>query len=273
MKPCTDLTTEPLHKPPSIDVQCANPFVETIVFRAPSFGDVVKFLPSLQANLSSKLNSCTPNNLGLVYSNDDAYLNVDIRACPVNQKRFNYSQVLNCFNLTLQTYKPPEIFGPYYVKAHPYPFHDKSEWFIPSVTFMCNQMKIGSYVRLSMLQLLELCWLVLWLDPFSSLLGSHLLEFTLCGKRSGLRNLFLSMILLVICCTSWSHYWLSSSHVALPPFWSFYELFQHHGDQWDKILVKHRKSRVLDASHWKISSWAQMISERLTQLGQEDMER
>ncbi|KAF2930104.1 hypothetical protein DAI22_05g107700 [Oryza sativa Japonica Group] len=126
MKPCTDLTTEPLHKPPSIDVQCANPFVETIVFRAPSFGDVVKFLPSLQANLSSKLNSCTPNNLGLVYSNDDAYLNVDIRACPVNQKRFNYSQVLNCFNLTLQTYKPPEIFGPYYVKAHPYPFHDKT---------------------------------------------------------------------------------------------------------------------------------------------------
>jgi serine/threonine protein kinase len=51
---------------------------------------------------------------------------VDIRACPVNQKRFNYSQVLNCFNLTLQTYKPPEMFGPYYVMAHRYPFHDKA---------------------------------------------------------------------------------------------------------------------------------------------------
>uniref|UniRef100_A0A0E0DPN8 non-specific serine/threonine protein kinase n=1 Tax=Oryza meridionalis TaxID=40149 RepID=A0A0E0DPN8_9ORYZ len=125
--PCTGQLSEyPTQSRLPPDVQCANPFVETIVFRAPSFGDAANYLYVLHYNLSSKLNSCTPNNLGLVYSNDDAYLNVDIKACPVNQKRFNYSQVLNCFNLTLQTYKPPEIFGPYYVKAHPYPFHDKA---------------------------------------------------------------------------------------------------------------------------------------------------
>ncbi|KAF0926359.1 hypothetical protein E2562_023077 [Oryza meyeriana var. granulata] len=126
MKPCTDQTTEPPHVSPSPDIQCAYPFVETIIFRAPSFGDVFKYLPTLRGSLSSKLSSCTPNRLDLVYSNGDAYLNVDIVACPENKKRFNYSEVLNCFNLTLQTYKPPEIFGPYYVKAHPYPFHDKA---------------------------------------------------------------------------------------------------------------------------------------------------
>lgn len=127
MTPCTDPLTEPPPKPRSLgDVDCANPFVETIVFRAPSFGEVNDYLLQLYNNLSSKLSGCTPNQLGLVPSNPDAYLNVDIRACPVNQKRFNYSQVLNCFNLTLQTYKPPEIFGPYYVVAHPYAFHDKT---------------------------------------------------------------------------------------------------------------------------------------------------
>ncbi|OEL33576.1 putative leucine-rich repeat receptor-like protein kinase [Dichanthelium oligosanthes] len=124
--PCTGLRTE-APPPPLFDVQCANPFIETIIFRAPSFANVLEYLPQLEKNLSSQLSSCTPNRLGLVpYSNDDAYLNVDIKACPVNQKKFNYSQVLNCFNLTLQTYKPPEKFGPYYVRAHPYPFHDKT---------------------------------------------------------------------------------------------------------------------------------------------------
>ncbi|KAL5202741.1 hypothetical protein ABZP36_013693 [Zizania latifolia] len=126
MKPCTGHTIEPPSVPRFLDVQCANPFVESMIFRAPSFGNVIQCLPILHRNLSSKLNNCTPNRLGLAYSNNGVYLNVDIRACPVDKKRFNYSQVLNCFNLTLQTYKPPEIFGPYYVQAHPYLFHDKA---------------------------------------------------------------------------------------------------------------------------------------------------
>ncbi|KQK07664.1 probable leucine-rich repeat receptor-like protein kinase At5g49770 [Brachypodium distachyon] len=123
---CTDRLTEHPPVPSSFDVQCANPFVETMVFRSPSFADVIKYLPELHKNLSTTLSSCTPNKLGLVPYSEGTYLNVDIRACPVNSKRFNYSQVLNCFNLTLQTYKPPETFGPYYVHAHPYPFHDKA---------------------------------------------------------------------------------------------------------------------------------------------------
>ncbi|WVZ96907.1 hypothetical protein U9M48_042487 [Paspalum notatum var. saurae] len=125
--PCTGQQTE---APPQIifDAQCANPFIETIVFRAPSFDNVLEFLPQLEKNLSGQINNCTPNQLILMpYSNnEDAYLNVDIKACPVNQKKFTYSQVLNCFNLTVKTYKPPEIFGPYYVKAQHYPFHDKT---------------------------------------------------------------------------------------------------------------------------------------------------
>ncbi|OQU77612.1 hypothetical protein SORBI_3009G079300 [Sorghum bicolor] len=125
--PCMGPQTEAPPQPIPFDVQCAYPFVETIVFRAPSFANVLEYLPDLEKNLSRQLSSCTPNRLGLrPYSNEDAYLNVDIKACPVNQKKFNYSQVLNCFNLTLQTYKPPEMWGPYYVNAHPYPFHDKT---------------------------------------------------------------------------------------------------------------------------------------------------
>jgi hypothetical protein len=127
--PCTGLQTEAPRQPRTIEVQCAHPFIETIVFRAPSFGDVVQYLPELQNNLTDKLNSCTPNQLSLAHSNDGEYLNVEIKACPVNQKRFNYSQVLNCFNLTRQTYKPPELFGPYYARARHYPFHDKGNWF------------------------------------------------------------------------------------------------------------------------------------------------
>lgn len=136
MTPCTGPLTEPPPEPPSLDdVQCANPFVETIVFRAPYFGEVTNYLSDLRGSLESNLSRCTPNRLGLVPSNLDTYLHVDIRACPVNKKRFSYSQVLNCFNLTLQNYKPPEIFGPYYVKAHPYAFHDKSNWFSSPVMF------------------------------------------------------------------------------------------------------------------------------------------
>lgn len=125
--PCMGLQTEAPPQPLQFDVQCAYPFIETIVFRAPSFANVFDYLPQLQKNLSKQLNSCTPNWLGLIpYFDKDAYLNVNIKACPVKQKRFNYSQVLNCFNLTRQTYKPPEMYGPYYVNAHPYAFHDKT---------------------------------------------------------------------------------------------------------------------------------------------------
>jgi hypothetical protein len=122
---CTDQLTEPPTVPSFYNVQCKNPFVETIEFRSPSFGNVNKYIEQLHSNLSSTLDNCTPNKLGLVPYTGDAYLKVEFRACPVGQNRFNYSQVLNCFNLTLQTYKPPEIFGPYYVEAHAYPFHDK----------------------------------------------------------------------------------------------------------------------------------------------------
>ena len=141
---CSDRLTEPPTVYPSFDVKCANPFVETIVFRSPSFGDVNKYLDQLHSNLSNTLNSCTPNELGLVPSTGGEYLNVDIKACPVNQKRFNYSQVLNCFNLTLQTYKPPENFGPYFVHSHPYAFHDKGTVTVDQVlqVFLCCQMDI-----------------------------------------------------------------------------------------------------------------------------------
>jgi hypothetical protein len=100
--PCTNTLTELPTTRPSTNIQCANPFLETIVFRSPSFGDVKKYLPELHSNLSSTLGNCTSNHLGdLVPYTDDVYLKVEIMACPVNQKRFNYSQVLNCFNLTL----------------------------------------------------------------------------------------------------------------------------------------------------------------------------
>jgi hypothetical protein len=121
---CTDRPTEPRTVYPSFDLKCADPFVETIVFRSPSFGDFNKYLAELHSDLLKTLNNCTQNQLRLE-SYNEVYQKVDIKVCPVNQKRFTYFQVLNCFNLTLQTYKPPENFGPYYVHALPY-FHSKS---------------------------------------------------------------------------------------------------------------------------------------------------
>ncbi|KAF8719933.1 hypothetical protein HU200_024699 [Digitaria exilis] len=124
---CMGPQTEAPPQPRLSNVQCSNPFSETMVFRAPSFANVFDgFLHQLNDSISSQLSSCTPNQMGLVPSNDGVYLNVVIKACPVNKKKFNYSQVLNCFNLTRQTYNPPDYFGPYYVRAHPYPFHDKT---------------------------------------------------------------------------------------------------------------------------------------------------
>jgi hypothetical protein len=79
--PCTGLQTEAPPQPVLFDVQCANPFIETVVFRAPSFTNVLEYLPVLEKNLSSQLKSCTPNRIGLTsYSNEVAYLNVDIKA-------------------------------------------------------------------------------------------------------------------------------------------------------------------------------------------------
>ncbi|KAF8765797.1 hypothetical protein HU200_008308 [Digitaria exilis] len=124
--PCMGPRTEAPPQPHLADVQCANPFIETMVFRAPSFANVFDYLHRLESNLSGQLTSCTPNQMVLVPSNEGEYLTVAIKACPVNKKKFNYSQVLNCFNLTRQTYNPPEMFGPYYVQADPYPFQDKT---------------------------------------------------------------------------------------------------------------------------------------------------
>lgn len=121
---CTDQLTEPPTVYPTFNVQCENPFEETIEFRSPSFGNVNKYIGELHKNLSDTLKNCT-RNLGLVPHTGDAYLKVEFKACPEDRKRFTYYQVLNCFNLTLQTYKPPEKFGPYYVEARPYLFHDK----------------------------------------------------------------------------------------------------------------------------------------------------
>jgi hypothetical protein len=138
--PCMGQQTEAPTQPNLVNVKCANPFIETIVFRAPSFGNIWGYLPELERNLSSKIRNCAAaSKLGLEPlpqgSYEDAYLKVKIKACP-EKKKFSYSQVLNCFNLTLQTYKPPEKFGPYYVEAEHYAFHDKGNWLTFLVLFL-----------------------------------------------------------------------------------------------------------------------------------------
>jgi hypothetical protein len=106
--------TEAPTQPNLVNVKCAYPLVEIIVFRAPSFGNIWGYLPELERNLSSKIRNCAAAcKLGLEPlpqgSYEDACLKVNIKACP-EKKKFSYSQVLNCFNLTLKTYK----FGLYY---------------------------------------------------------------------------------------------------------------------------------------------------------------
>ncbi|KAJ0975549.1 hypothetical protein J5N97_017514 [Dioscorea zingiberensis] len=105
---------------------CAYPYTGVMVFRAPNFRDVTNstLFQQLETSLWTKL-SLSPGMVFLEnpFFNSDDYLQVQVKLFSSQGMYFNRSEVLRIgFDLSNQTFKPPNIFGPYYFIASPYPF-------------------------------------------------------------------------------------------------------------------------------------------------------
>lgn len=110
--------------------ECAYPYEGTLYFRGPSFRDLsnVKLFPSLEMSLWSKLGLTS----GSIYLenpsfNVDDYLEIQLALFPPTGRYFNRSEIQRIgFELSNQTYKPPDEFGPYLFIAAPYIFPGNS---------------------------------------------------------------------------------------------------------------------------------------------------
>ncbi|XP_062006732.1 leucine-rich repeat receptor protein kinase HPCA1 [Rosa rugosa] len=113
--------------------QCAYPFEGTLYFRAPTFRDLsdANKFHSLEMSLWSKL-GLNPGSVALEnpFFNIDDYLQIQLALFPSMGTYFNRSEILRIgFDLSNQTYKPPDEFGPYIFIPAPYTFraaHKKS---------------------------------------------------------------------------------------------------------------------------------------------------
>lgn len=108
---------------------CAYPYTGVMVFRAPNFRGVTNstLFQQLETSLWTKL-GLSPGSVYLEnpFFNSDEYLEVQVKLFPSPGMYFNRLEVLRIgFDLSNQTYKPPNIFGPYYFIASPYSFQGK----------------------------------------------------------------------------------------------------------------------------------------------------
>lgn len=95
-------------------------------FRAPFFGDVSN--RTLFQELENKLQTVlglTPGSVFLKtpYLNNDSYMQIQVQFFPPTGMYFSRSEILQIgFDLSNQTFKPPNMFGPYSFEASAYPF-------------------------------------------------------------------------------------------------------------------------------------------------------
>ncbi|URD92479.1 leucine-rich repeat receptor-like protein kinase [Musa troglodytarum] len=106
--------------------KCAYPYEGVMFFRAPRFRDVTNstLFQSLESSLWTKLD-LPPGSVVLQkpFFDSDSYMQVQVKIFPSGGMYFNRSEILQIgFKLSNQTFKPPEIFGPYYFMASRYPF-------------------------------------------------------------------------------------------------------------------------------------------------------
>ena len=103
---------------------CAYPYMGTIFFRSLLFADLTNndHFQQLETSLWTELGL----QAGSVFLSDvrftsDDYLQVKVRMFPSSGTSFNVSEVTRIgFDLSNQTYKPPQGFGPYFFVADPY---------------------------------------------------------------------------------------------------------------------------------------------------------
>jgi serine/threonine protein kinase len=93
----------------------------------------------------------TPGSVSLqnpLFNNDD-YLQVQLELFPSTGKYFNRSEILRIgFELSNQTYKPPDEFGPYYFIASPYVFQAQggasiSSGVVAGIAIGCTILVLG----------------------------------------------------------------------------------------------------------------------------------
>jgi hypothetical protein len=95
-----------------------------VFFRSPLFADLRnnEHFQLLEASLSTEL-GLQPGSVFLsdIHFTSDDYLQVQVRLFPSTGTSFNLSEITRIgFDLSNQTYKPPQGFGPYYFVADPY---------------------------------------------------------------------------------------------------------------------------------------------------------
>ncbi|URE31100.1 leucine-rich repeat receptor-like protein kinase [Musa troglodytarum] len=105
---------------------CAYPYQGLMVFRAPSFRDLTNatLFQELETSLRTKL-GLAPSSVDIsdLFFNSDNYIQLNLALFPSSGMYFNRSEIQRIgFYLSNQTYKPPDIFGPYYFLAFPYTF-------------------------------------------------------------------------------------------------------------------------------------------------------
>jgi hypothetical protein len=95
-----------------------------LFFRSPLFADLTNndHFQQSETSLWTELR-LRPGSVFLsdVLLTSDDYLQVKVRLFPLTGTSFNLSEVTRIgFDLSNQTYKPPQGFGPYYFVADPY---------------------------------------------------------------------------------------------------------------------------------------------------------
>lgn len=123
---CAHITCPDNQKLSPQSCQCAYPFEGTLYFRAPSFRELsnVNTFHSLEMSLWDKL-GLTPGSVSLEnpFFDINDYLQIQLALFPPTGTYFNRSEIIRIgFDLSNQTYKPPEEFGPYYFIPAPYTF-------------------------------------------------------------------------------------------------------------------------------------------------------
>ncbi|KAL6278382.1 hypothetical protein ACE6H2_021983 [Prunus campanulata] len=123
---CARITCPDNQKLSPQSCQCAYPFEGTLYFRAPTFRELsnVNTFHSLEMSLWDKL-GLTPGSVSLEnpFFDINDYLEIQLALFPPTGTYFNRSEIIRIgFDLSNQTYKPPEEFGPYYFIPAPYTF-------------------------------------------------------------------------------------------------------------------------------------------------------
>ncbi|KAF3338338.1 leucine-rich repeat receptor-like protein kinase [Carex littledalei] len=118
---------------------CQHPFNGFLVFRAPFFSDASDHITLLEQNLTNKLKTCIPNNLSIqnYYFDTNTYLWVQVKICPIGQRYFNRTEIINCFDWNSEDYELPDLYGPYYFTASPYRTSSSGKSYKIGITIGC----------------------------------------------------------------------------------------------------------------------------------------